>query len=283
LAGPVVAAAFVILSSNSTAYPPSLEYGIADSKTVGESDRELLFGSISQCALQKHIEFETAVVDHSRIDAINILQATFEAMTAAAQALVKKIMFSHGKHATFSILIDGNKVCFVLQSFSGFLSHEIQQVPPALASSPYSCTSVIKGDGIEFVIAAASICAKVTRDRIMRNIHAQYPLYNFEQHKGYGTSAHVAAIFKHGPCPYHRMTFAPLKHMAIRQSVKAASHGGGKAASAQRSSTSMSKRARPQSSPSETSRGSNTAAASCPAESERTMRLRRRTERSTSG
>jgi ribonuclease HII len=112
LAGPVVAAAFVILSPNSTAYPPSLEYGISDSKIVVESDRELLFGIMSQCALQKCVEFETAVVDHSRIDAINILQATFEAMTAAAQALVKKVTLLHGKNTTFSILIDGNKVCF---------------------------------------------------------------------------------------------------------------------------------------------------------------------------
>jgi ribonuclease HII len=120
LAGPVVAAAFLILSSNSSAYPPNLEYGIADSKTVGESDRELLFGFISRCALEKHIEFETAVVDHSRIDAINILQATFEAMSAAVQSLVKKVMLSHGKSATFSILIDGNKVYSMSHFFSGF-------------------------------------------------------------------------------------------------------------------------------------------------------------------
>jgi ribonuclease HII len=112
LAGPVVAAAFVILLPISAAPPPSLEHGIADSKTVGESDRESLFGAISRCAACKQVAFETAVVDHARIDEINILQATFEAMSAAAQALVQKIRCLHGAKASFSILIDGNKVFF---------------------------------------------------------------------------------------------------------------------------------------------------------------------------
>ncbi len=112
MAGPVVAAAFVILQTDSAAHPPSLENGIADSKTVGESDREMLFGCIGQCAQRKQVAFETAIVEHSRIDEINILQATFEAMSAAALAIVKRVQCSHSKHATFSILIDGNKVSF---------------------------------------------------------------------------------------------------------------------------------------------------------------------------
>jgi ribonuclease HII len=284
LAGPVVAAAFVILQTDSAAHPPSLENGIADSKTVGESDREMLFGCIGQCAQRKQIAFETAIVEHSRIDEINILQATFEAMSAAALAIVKRVQCSHSKHATFSILIDGNKVpLFSNNCTMLIIPHAIQQIPPALASTPHLCTSVIKGDGIEFVIAAASICAKVTRDRIMRNIHEKYPLYNFEQHKGYGTAAHVAAIFRHGPCPYHRMTFAPLKNMNVRPTVKATAKG--KAASSQPSPTFVSKRARSQSTPTTVttpinSRGCTTAAAApCMAESERTSRLRRRTER----
>ena len=110
LAGPVVAAAFVILLPSSATHPPSLERGITDSKTVGENDRESLFGAISQCALRKQVAFETAVVDHTRIDEINILQATFEAMTAAALAVVQKVRGVHGAKTSFSILIDGNKV-----------------------------------------------------------------------------------------------------------------------------------------------------------------------------
>jgi hypothetical protein len=110
LAGPVVAAAFVILLPSS-AHPPSLEHGIADSKTVGENDRESLFCAMSQCAAREQVAFETAVVDHTRIDEINILQATFEAMCAAAQALVQKVRRLRGVKSTFSILIDGNKVC----------------------------------------------------------------------------------------------------------------------------------------------------------------------------
>jgi hypothetical protein len=157
---------------------------------------------------------------------------------------------------------------------------QIRQVPPALASSPHACTSVIKGDGIEFVIAAASICAKVTRDRIMRSIHAQYPVYNFEQHKGYGTAAHVAAIFKYGPCPYHRMTFAPLKNMCVRPSVKAPTHA--KVSTTQPSPAAASKRARSKNTPMLTSRGSNDVAATCNEESDRALRLRRRIERSCS-
>ena len=111
LAGPVVAAAFVILPPHAAAPPPSLQFGIADSKTVSESDRELLFSAICQCVVEKQIAFETAVVDHTRIDEINILQATFEAMSTAVQALVQKVRSAHGKNATFSILVDGNKVC----------------------------------------------------------------------------------------------------------------------------------------------------------------------------
>ncbi len=296
LAGPVVAAAFVILLPSSSAPPPSLEHGIADSKTVGESDRESLFGVISRCAACKQVAFETAIVDHARIDEINILQATFEAMSAAAQALVQKVRGLHGTKSSFSILIDGNKVCafFHFWSVASRCHPTHHKVPPALASSQHSCTSVIKGDGIEFVIAAASICAKVTRDRIMRDIHQQFPAYNFEQHKGYGTAAHVAAIFKHGPCPYHRMTFAPLKNMAPRpssslaqsrslkkfSSPKAASVS--KAAAKQPHPSAISKRARADATATVDARRPASTAAPCTDNSERSLRLRRRIERNNS-
>ena len=165
------------------------------------------------------------------------------------------------------------------------------QVPPALASTHHACTSVIKGDGSEFVIAAASICAKVTRDRIMRRIHAQHPLYNFEQHKGYGTAAHVAAIYKHGACPYHRMTFAPLKNMAPRTSplkkVKPSAAASCKAGLPPPPLRTISKRALSTGTdlPKSVSRGPATSSAKSPHhtdDSERSQRLRRRTEQRSS-
>ena len=130
---------------------------------------------------------------------------------------------------------------------------------------------MIKGDGIEFVIAAASICAKVTRDRMMRKIHEQHPLYNFEQHKGYGTAAHVAAIFKHGPCPYHRMTFAPLKNMGGRPSLKPAA--GAKPNLVQPSPPTTLKRSRCAAVATDNTKKG---------ESERSLRLRRRIQRNSS-
>jgi hypothetical protein len=110
----------------------------------------------------------------------------------------------------------------------------------------------------------------------MRKIHEQFPLYNFEQHKGYGTAAHVAAIHRHGPCPYHRMTFAPLKNMAARASLKAASIS--KAGPTHPTPASASKRSRSTANATVGLQGP-TAAAAASCESERTLRLRRRTER----
>merc|ERR1712129_490632 len=78
---------------------------------------------------------------------------------------------------------------------------------------PCEAESMVKGDGKEYSIGAASILAKVTRDRLMHEYHVKYPEYNLAQHKGYGTAAHMAACWKHGASPIHRRTFAPLRHM----------------------------------------------------------------------
>ena len=90
------------------------------------------------------------------------------------------------------VLVDGNRV------------------PPALV---HTGEAIIGGDDKSFVIGAASIIAKVTRDRIMLALDKRFPVYGFAQHKGYGTKAHMEAIARHGPCDVHRRTFAPIKHM----------------------------------------------------------------------
>jgi ribonuclease HII len=193
LAGPVVAAAFAIVAPRRD-LPGSLSTGVTDSKQVKEEAREAMYTERFQS--NGEIMYRWSVIDNKTIDKVNILQATFLAMTESATQLMDSIR-AIDSNATFSILIDGNKI-----------PPQLQQLAPSVYSQ-----FVIKGDSLEFVIAAASICAKVERDSIMHALHASYPQYGFAQHKGYPTSSHVAAIREHGPCKYHRMTFAPLKHM----------------------------------------------------------------------
>ena len=192
LAGPVVAAAFTIMATGKSLppTPKSLSTGVTDSKQLSEPARETVFDE--RIRGNSLVKYRSSVIDNKRIDKINILQATFEAMTESALNLIADIKKLH-PDAFFSILIDGNKI------------------PPKLKESGYHTEFLIKGDSIEFVIAAASICAKVERDRIMYDLDKQFPMYGFGQHKGYPTGSHVAAIKTHGPCKYHRMTFAPLK------------------------------------------------------------------------
>jgi ribonuclease HII len=185
LAGPVVAGACVFLT------PKELIRGVKDSKQIDEKGREELYEVLSKRT--DDVIWAVGEIDNNRIDEINILQSTFEAMTAAAESVIQQLGKTF-KNPKFHILIDGNKV------------------PPQLKAK-YECTAVVKGDGKEFIIGAASVFAKVTRDRIMYQLHDKYPQYNFAQHKGYGTASHFQAVFKYGPCEYHRFTFAPIKHM----------------------------------------------------------------------
>ncbi len=164
LAGSVFAAAVIL--------PKDVEItGINDSKKLSEKKRELLFDIIKEKAISYHI----ASIDAKEIDEINILQATFKAMSIAAQKV----------EADFA-LIDGNKV------------------PPMLH---IPAEAIVKGDAKSASIAAASILAKVSRDREMIELDKIYPEYNFKKHKGYGTKAHVEALLTHGPCEIHRLTF----------------------------------------------------------------------------
>ncbi len=146
--------------------------GVNDSKKITEKKREQLFDFVKENA----IAWGIGQASETEIDEINILQATFAAMRRAADALQIPADFA---------LVDGNRL------------------PPLDIPAEY----VIGGDGCVLSIAAASILAKVTRDRYMREMALQYPEYGFEKHKGYGTKAHYAAIAAHGICPLHRKTF----------------------------------------------------------------------------
>lgn len=177
LAGPVVAAAAILPARWAETGLPAGLAGLNDSKQLTETQREKFFAFLTGCG---EIEFGIASVDAAVIDAINILQATHRAMNDALGRL--RPLPAHA-------LVDGRPV-------------KSLRVPQ---------TAIVKGDARSYSIAAASVLAKVTRDRRMREFHAQWPEYGFAGHKGYGTAEHLAAIEQFGACPIHRQTFAPLK------------------------------------------------------------------------
>ena len=152
--------------------PSNIPAGIDDSKKIAEAKREILFERIMSAALA--VGVGQAGVEE--IEQINILQATFKAMARAVAALDPAPAFA---------LIDGRD------------------------APPMSCPAraVIKGDGTSLSIAAASIVAKVTRDRMMRKLDAEYPGYGWAKNKGYGTAAHRNAILRLGTTPHHRLSF----------------------------------------------------------------------------
>ena len=177
LAGPVVAAAVMFPADWVCGGMPKRLKKVNDSKQLTHDRREALFAELTS---DPAIRFAVAQVDETTIDQINILQATHRAMNLALAKLDPA-----PQHA----LVDGLRV------------------------KTLSCpqTAIVGGDGLSYSIAAASIIAKVTRDRWMVACHELYPEYGFAGHKGYGTAAHLAAIKQHGPCPIHRMTFAPIR------------------------------------------------------------------------
>ncbi len=151
----------------------SMIEGVNDSKKVSEKKREKLYDLITEEA----IAYGVGIVDEKEIDRINILNATKAGLTEAVKSLKQK---------PDVILVD---------ALTNIDTEGIQY------------RSIIKGDAKSYNIAAASIIAKVTRDRIMREWDKIYPQYGFEKHKGYGTAAHIAAIKEYGLCPLHRLSF----------------------------------------------------------------------------
>lgn len=192
LAGPVVAAA-VRFKDPSFAIPEAFEKEfslIRDSKKLSEKQREKIFNLI-----REHFTVGIGIIPSETIDRVNILEATFLAMKAAISDLRRALRDESLDADCF--LIDGNQP---IPNFSG------------------EQEAIVGGDGISKSIAAASIIAKVTRDRMMDEYTVLYPAYGFDQHKGYGTKAHMDALRKYGPCPIHRISFRPVK-LSIPENV----------------------------------------------------------------
>jgi ribonuclease HII len=185
LAGPVVAAAVIL--------PQVWQHGefderlrdLNDSKQLTEAQREEFFAVLTSLSEIRHA---IAIVDAVTIDRINILQATHRAMN---EALAK--LRPQPQH----VLVDGNPV----------------------KTMSFPQTAIVKGDSLSYSIAAASVLAKVTRDRMMLDYDKQFPGYGFAEHKGYGTPQHLAAIAELGACPIHRRTFAPFKPVQAELSL----------------------------------------------------------------
>ncbi|WP_370625906.1 ribonuclease HII [Comamonas sp. NLF-1-9] len=149
--------------------------GLADSKALSAARREALFAQVQAQALC----FCVAQASREEIDRLNILQATLLAMRRAVEGLATQ---------PARVLVDGNRL-------------------PRLAMP---AEAIVKGDARVAAISAASILAKVTRDRWCADLHARYPHYGFDRHKGYGTAEHLSALARHGACPEHRRSFAPV-------------------------------------------------------------------------
>jgi ribonuclease HII len=154
--------------------------GLNDSKKLTEAKREKLFGEIMASAV-----VGIGIGDEGRIDRDNILATTLWAMGAAVSQLKAKPDFA---------LVDGNRA-------------------PKLSCGVHT---IVEGDGRSLSIAAASIIAKVTRDRLMVEMDRKFPIYGFARHKGYGTAAHQAALLRFGPCPHHRKSFKPVAELLAR-------------------------------------------------------------------
>ena len=179
LAGPVVAGCVWI---NRHTFPKKLLSKINDSKKISEKKREEIYEELVNLPPDVFM-YAWCDIDNKIIDEINILQANLPAMKNAYFKLQEKLSINPD-----IILIDGNK-----------------------APNISPCKTVISGDALSYSIAAASIIAKVNKDRLLNKIGEEYPQYQFCKNKGYGTKAHLNALEEFGICPYHRKSYAPIK------------------------------------------------------------------------
>ena len=181
LAGPVFAAAVVFEREFLEAEARQSLAGLDDSKKLPASRREFFHALLSACP---HAKIGVASASVEEIDSLNILRATHLAMARAIGMLAPLPEFA---------LVDGLPV----------------------KGLPVPHRAIVGGDGASLSIAAASVVAKVARDRLMVELAAQFPAYGFDRHKGYGTKAHLDALRRHGPCPVHRKTFAPVAQLSM--------------------------------------------------------------------
>ena len=177
LAGPVFAAAVIFPPEWIPSGLPKALRKINDSKQLTPEERDIFFAELTS---RSEIQFAVAQVPEQMIDQINILQASHRAMNLALAQL---------SPAPQHVLVDGLPV-------------KSMMLPQ---------TAIVSGDSLSYSIAAASILAKVSRDRLMIQLDASYPHYGFADHKGYATPEHLAAIAAHGPCPIHRQSFSPFR------------------------------------------------------------------------
>jgi ribonuclease HII len=154
---------------------------LTDSKQLNEEARDDIYAELTK---NERVHWHVVLIEVEEIDRINILQATYLGMRRAVEGLLRQ---------PEAVLIDGLPV----------------------PNFPLPQEALVKGDARSFSIAAASVIAKVTRDRFMRAAAALHPQYGFERHKGYGTPEHLAALRRHGPCPLHRRSFAPVTQLTF--------------------------------------------------------------------
>lgn len=177
LAGPVVASSAMFSSDIIKAGLPNSLKDVNDSKKLSEKKREHLFDVLNDF---DGVDFGISIIESEEIDRINILQATHKAMSKSLISL---------KHNPDHLLVDGRPV----------------------KSLGKSQSAIVKGDSLSYSIGAASIIAKVTRDRMMKKFDLKFPGYGFSSNKGYGTREHLNALNDLGPCSIHRLTFAPIR------------------------------------------------------------------------
>ncbi len=181
LAGPVCAGAVIISKDN------ELSSLVRDSKTMSEKQREKAYDFV----IHNCLAYGVCMISSKKIDELGIQDAVRIAMEGALINAENML----GRRADY-LIIDGNNV----ESIGG-----------------YNMEKIKNGDAYHYSISAASIIAKVTRDRYMKEISLKYPLYGFESHVGYGTKAHIEAIKRYGICPIHRRSFSPIKEMYCKK------------------------------------------------------------------
>ena len=177
LAGPVVASSAMFSSEVIKAGLPNSLKDVNDSKKLSEKKREHLFDVLNDF---DGVDFGISIIESEEIDRINILQASHKAMSKSLITL---------EHNPDHLLVDGRPV----------------------KSLGKSQSAIVKGDSLSYSIGAASIIAKVTRDRMMKKFDLKFPGYGFSSNKGYGTREHLNALNDLGPCSIHRLTFAPIR------------------------------------------------------------------------